>query len=224
MTLNIEDKRTLELRTIRTILIRQIKPENDDSVIYEIFARLNSGGENLKPQELRASVYHSDFIKMLTKLNLDKTWRKLSTENPDSHMRDIEIILRGFVMMIKGGEGFSASVAQSLNKFCNEAMGYQKEQNEYLKSIFEKFMDLCKSLPDDAFRIDKKFNVSLYEAVFTVICSGAYRAHNLELANISSERLSKLKSDEEFLNSFGSHSSNKSKIELRLNIAKKLLL
>ena len=51
-----EYKRTFELRPIRMVIIKQNMPPNDDSVIFEIFNRLNSGGANLTPQEIRASL------------------------------------------------------------------------------------------------------------------------------------------------------------------------
>ncbi|HWN76482.1 MAG TPA: DUF262 domain-containing protein, partial [Bradyrhizobium sp.] len=39
-----------DLRTIRNIIIKQNSPRDDDSSMYEIFNRLNTGGINLKPQ------------------------------------------------------------------------------------------------------------------------------------------------------------------------------
>jgi len=59
-----EYKRTFELRPIRMVIIKQNMPPNDDSVIFEIFNRLNSGGVNLTPQEIRASLYYSEFYRM----------------------------------------------------------------------------------------------------------------------------------------------------------------
>ena len=63
-------KSQFDLRTIRNVIIKQNAPDDDDSSIYEIFNRLNSGGVNLKPQEIRTSLYHSKFYEMLHKINL----------------------------------------------------------------------------------------------------------------------------------------------------------
>ena len=42
-----EYKHTFEyLRTIRTVVIKQNKPDDQDSSMYEIFNRLNTGGQN----------------------------------------------------------------------------------------------------------------------------------------------------------------------------------
>ncbi len=59
-----------DLRTVRNIIIKQNSPDDNESVIYEIFNRLNTGGVNLKAQEIRTSLYHSNFYEMLYKINL----------------------------------------------------------------------------------------------------------------------------------------------------------
>ena len=46
----------LDLRTVRNIVIKQTAPEEERaSSVFEIFNRLNTGGVNLRPQEIRSS-------------------------------------------------------------------------------------------------------------------------------------------------------------------------
>jgi uncharacterized protein with ParB-like and HNH nuclease domain len=42
-------KTQFDLRTIRNVIIKQNSPQDDDSSMYEVFNRLNTGGINLKP-------------------------------------------------------------------------------------------------------------------------------------------------------------------------------
>ncbi len=87
---------TLDLRTIRCVFIKQNFPQEDDSSVFEIFNRLNTGGLNLTPQEIRISLYPSAFMTMVLQANRDERWRNLiATSQPDLRMRDVEILLRG---------------------------------------------------------------------------------------------------------------------------------
>jgi len=92
-----------ELRTIRNVIIKQNMPQDDDSSMFEVFNRLNTGGINLTPQEIRTSMYHSSFYDMLYRENSRPAWRHLlGNQEPDLHMKDIEILLRGFAMLVDG--------------------------------------------------------------------------------------------------------------------------
>ena len=90
-----EYKVQFDLRPIRNVVVKQNHPKDDDSSIFEIFNRLNSGGINLSPQEIRTSLYHSEFYNMLAKANLEKEWRRLlRMPQPTLHMKDVEILMR----------------------------------------------------------------------------------------------------------------------------------
>ncbi len=96
-------KTQFDLRPIRNVIVKQNSPPDDDSSMYEVFNRLNTGGINLRPQEIRTSMYHSDFYDMLYRVNTDDRWRLiLHSPEPDLHMKDIEILLLGFAILISG--------------------------------------------------------------------------------------------------------------------------
>jgi hypothetical protein len=61
-------KTQFDLRPIRNIIVKQNSPAGDDSSMYEVFNRLNTGGINLRPQEIRTSMYHSKFYDMLYRI------------------------------------------------------------------------------------------------------------------------------------------------------------
>ena len=156
-------KTIFEMRTIRNIIIKQNLPPNDDSVIYEIFYRLNTGGMNLTPQEIRISLYNSNFYKMLYNINLDMRWRRLiGTPEPDIHMKDVEILLRGFAMLIDG-DNYRPSMTKFLNKFSNDAKSFSDDDIDYLKNLFNSFLDSCQTLNERAFMgRTNKINISVF--------------------------------------------------------------
>ena len=109
-------KTQFELRTIRNVIIKQNSPQGDDSSMFEVFNRLNTGGVNLKPQEIRTSMYHSPFYEMLYKANVLPAWRRiLGNQELDLHMKDVEILLRGFAMLVDG-QNYAPSMVRFLIK------------------------------------------------------------------------------------------------------------
>jgi len=227
-------KTSMGLRTIRNIIIKQNFP-HDDSIIYEIFNRLNTGGVNLSPQEIRTSLYHSEFFDALYRINLDGRWRRLlKREVPDIHMKDIEILVRGFAMLMNS-DNYSPSMFKFLNNFSN-SMKLNKSQNDkdkavylakvvYLEKLFYSFLECCKNLHEDAF-ISKtgRVNISMYEAIFAALCRDAYINGNLEVTTITQDKLEILKNNQDFINTTISQTTSKNNVDTRLRLARQILL
>lgn len=220
-----EFKTQFDLRTIRNVIIKQNVPQDDDSSIYEIFNRLNSGGINLKPQEIRASLYHSDFYAMLGRINLNPSWRRLlGLEDPDLHMKDIEILLRSFAMLIEGSI-YKPSMTKFLNNFSKNSKAIDDERIKYLENLFESFIDCCKELPDEAFLSKSlKFNISLFDSTFAAICGTVFPDREFVSEPINHEKLIQLQNDNEFTEASKSDTASKTNVEKRLLKARDYLL
>jgi uncharacterized protein with ParB-like and HNH nuclease domain len=214
-----------DLRTIRNVIIKQNLPPGDDSSIYEIFNRLNSGGINLKPQEIRISLYHSDFYDALRRMNMHPTWRiLLGVEEPDLHMKDIEIIIRGFAMLIEGDK-YKPSMTRFLNSFSKQCRNLTDDKIAYLEKLFNSFLDVGKLLPDKAFFSKKgKFNISLFDAVFAAICAGPFKDKGLVSKVIDPIKLKLLQEDSEFSKASQSKTANTVNVNMRMQRAKDILL
>nr|QNO47657.1 hypothetical protein MPIGPLOG_00025 [Methanosarcinales archaeon ANME-2c ERB4] len=219
-----EYKNTFEMRTIRNIIIKQNSPPDDDSVIYEIFNRLNTGGMNLTPQEIRTSLYHSDFYDMLYRINLDARWRKLiGIPEPELHMKDVEMLLRGFAMLV-GGDNYKPSMVKFLNKFSNDARSFSEQKVEHLENLFDSFLNSCQNLNERAFiGRTNRINISIYEAVFTAVCGASYDEMSLNVPPITKEQLNALKNDEDVKNATISKTASKTNVETRLRRAREIL-
>ena len=221
-----EDYRTqLDLRPIRNIVVKQSAPEDDQSSIFEIFNRLNSGGVNLRPQEIRTSMYHSDFYTMLYRINAeDITWRRLlGSSDPDLHMKDIEILLRGFAMLVDRDK-YASSMVRFLNQFSFNCRSLSSEKNEYLERLLSSFLKSCAALPDDVFMTKRgRFNVALYEAVFTVACKKAFADESTVAGKLWAREIRKLSTDEYFLAAALQGTTQKANVEKRLDRAQVLI-
>lgn len=217
-------KTQFELRPIRNVIVKQNSPKDDDSSIYEIFNRLNSGGVNLYPQEIRASLYHSAFYEMLNRINIEKGWRNLLQMNdPDIHMKDVELLLRGFAMLIDG-ETYAPSLPKFLNKFSRKSRKNNQELNNYLENLFKSFLNQCESLEQHPF-IGKqnKFHIALFEAVFTAVCRPVFLEKKLLDSSLDISKIKEIENDARFVKASSEGTTKKSNVEIRLNRAKEIL-
>jgi uncharacterized protein with ParB-like and HNH nuclease domain len=220
-----EYKTQLELRTIRNVIIKQNSPQGDDSSMYEVFNRLNTGGINLKPQEIRTSMYHSSFYDVLYHANSSPKWRRvLANQEPDLHMKDVEILLRGFAMLIDG-ESYSPSMVKFLNRFSRKCRSHTPEQNTYLSDLLQSFLDACDQLSQEAFlnKKNRRFNVALYEAAFASICAKAFQERRLLKGQISEKTLSNLADDKLFVEATIEGTTQTKNVKTRLIRAQEVL-
>ena len=220
-----EFKTQFDLRTIRNVIIKQNVPKDDDSSVYEIFNRLNSGGINLKPQEIRTSLYHSNFYAMLARINLNSTWRKLlGLEEPDLHMKDIEVLLRSYAMLIEGST-YKPSMTKFLNAFSKNCKSLDDDRLNYLEKLFESFIDSCQDLSAEAFLSKtQKFNISLFDSTFAAICGTVFPDRKLVSEKISHEKLVALQNDPDFIEASKSDTASTANVEKRLLRGRNILL
>lgn len=224
-TLEDDDKISFELRTIRNIIIKQNAPDDEHSVVFEIFNRLNSGGVNLKPQEIRTSLFHSNFYDMLYRINLNDDWRNLTPSNiPDLNMKDIEILLRGFAMLIDG-EAYKPSMTKFLNQFSYKVKSMNDTNITYLETLFLQFAKKALELENKLFHSKTgNFNISVFESIFVATCANAFKNKTFDIAEINLEMVKTLKEDNGFIDATQSDTASEKNVTFRLNRAKEILI
>lgn len=212
------------LRTIRTVVIKQNEPDDQDSSMYEIFNRLNTGGQNLTQQEIRMSLFYSDFYGMVLKLNKNEKWRKiLGQETPDVHFKDLEIIVRSFAMLFYH-EKYQATMNRFLNKFSKMTNRFEKEDVNYLEQVFLKFIESCSELKEKSFcSVSGKFSISFFESVFVAACENSFKDKKFVEGKISQDSLEELKSDSEYSNACKESMSSKKNVDIRMARAKEII-
>ena len=222
-SLDEDDRSRFDLRTIRHIVVLQINPEGDDAM-YEIFNRLNSGGVNLKPQEVRRCAYDSKFYEMLYETNVRQEWRNLvGTKIPDINMKDVEILLRGFAMLING-PNYRPSMVKFLNQFSKDAMSYSDEKVEWLQAILDSFLEASKELEPSAFHnVQGRFSPMIFESVFVAACDAAYRDTGLVGGHIVPDSVVNLKDDTKFRDATQVRTTDSSNVATRLERARATL-
>jgi hypothetical protein len=180
---------------------------------------------NLKPQEIRTSLYHSDFYDLLYRLNGEAQWRQLlGITEPDLHMKDVEVLLRGFAMLVEGDE-YAPSMVKFLNNFSRKSKSTSKEQNQYLKDLFHAFLGSSQTLGERPFhgRKTSKFNISLFEAVFAVHGGSAFKRRDVNLEPFDPVSFEGLKEDPAFAKASLEKTTSTTNVKFRLKRAKEFL-
>ncbi len=209
---------TFNLRTIRNVIIRQNSPSDGESSIYEIFNRLNTGGINLSTQEIRASLFHSDFYDMLMRINYADGWRHILRDTlPDLRLKDVELLLRMFAML-DDVDSYSSSMSRFLDGYSKKSEGNSVDKNAYLEKLFLAFLESTGHLPPDTFinKGNNRVNIALIEAVFSSTCRDKFVAGGLVEGKVKLEEVKELESDSAFLEATQRATTRKANVLQRL--------
>lgn len=230
-------KRAIRMYSIHAIVFEQKTP-SDDTGMYQVFERINTGGQTLKPQEIRNCVYHGPFNNLLGKLNKTESWRKILNKAEDPRMGDIELILRFFAFLDIHEQNEWKESQINLTKYLNNYMRRKSnlEEQEIEKYTFI-FTDVMKfifsSLGDKSFRnckIDKnnevKWAKNINPILLDTVCVATANylkkdENNLKLLSV--ERYKKLLLDEEFISVTKERTTRLDNIRKRLSIAANVL-
>lgn len=216
-------KSNFEFMTMRCMAIRQNEPKEDDSSVFEIFSRLNTGGVNLTNQEIRACLYYSEFYRMLSIINQNSIWRSLYGKPEDGKFKDVEVILRSFALLCDG-ERYNGSMNVFINRFAKGAMNYSREDVAYLHDLFISFLGACNGLPRDLFTTKNgELNAALFDSVFTVSASECFKHKTLITQKLQKEKISALKADPEFETAITHSTSHTKMVSKRIEKARLFL-
>lgn len=230
--LSTDDQRKIKSTTIHAIIFEQKKPENDDTSLYQIFERINTSGRTLTPQEIRNCVYQGSLNTMLFELNENKIWRELfGTEEPDSRMRDMEYILRFFVMKsdnVLKSEATQISLKKSLNNFMD---AHRNDDTEMLAEFRKAFENTIQIIYDcigiNAFKnySGGKFSNKFHPAIFDAIMVSAFLVSDkgYSVCKVSEKQHKRLFEDDTFKKVISQRTTNIDHIKERIRLAGKIL-
>jgi len=158
------DKRRLKDAVLRAIIVEQLDPE-DNTSIFHIFQRLNTGGTILRPQEIRNCIYQGDFNNLLRILNENAAWRGIiGVPKPDKRMRDIELILR-FLALRYEYKNYKKPMKDFLSNFMSK-YGNEKGKIEEFREVFEKTVDaIHNKLNCNPFKIKAGLNAAVFDSI-----------------------------------------------------------
>ena len=211
--------------------IEIILKESDFKMRYELFKRLNTGGEGLSRQEIRNCIYRgldTRYNKFVTALSNDPIFREciiISTQSEEMMYYE-ELVLRYLALKNKGTRYSQSNIQDFMDEYleskCREYSAEEKERDE---RIFGNIMKIIYKMRDkEIFKLGKRqFTTSLYDAIMLTLSDISQKVDEIDIEKLAT-RIAELKINPDFKKYVGSGSSNPTSITNKVRIAKELLL
>lgn len=230
-----EEKRKIKGTTIHAIIFEQKSPKNDTGM-FQIFERINTGGRTLKPQEIRNCVYQGKCNKLLFDLNKIVEWRELlGSKEEDARMADLELILRFFAMqeLLYRDESNlkQINLTKYLNKYMSDKIYASDEDINKMSQEFTTMVKKCKEIFGTvAFKNLKnsshEYTNKINPAIFDAIAVSTFYAYNKGAINGDIDYQKKhieLLQNEEFKTAASHRTTNTENIYKRINLASQII-
>lgn len=215
------DKLLLDDTVLRATIVQQLDPA-DDSSVYHIFERLNTGGMNLNPMEIRRSVYQGDFAILLQELNENEDWRSIiARPKTDKRLRDVELILRVIALQQDWGR-YEKPMKTFLNRFMakinNMAEAERKLLLDNIREDFDWTVGVMRDqLGEKPFHIRGPVNYAVLDSVYNAVSNCADEPVGL------GEKFRNLILNPDYLSAVSVSTSDERVIKIRFEEAEKYL-
>ncbi|TGN18849.1 DUF262 domain-containing protein [Leptospira idonii] len=203
---------------LRAFVIKQINPQ-DNTSIYHIFERLNTGGVKLEGQEIRNCVYHGNFNELLNELNKTPIWRELFGQKKfNQRLRDVELILRFFALSDRLNK-YEYPMKDFLSNYMKDNQNVKEDSLNKYKISFNNVSNLILSnLGKKPFHIKSGLNAAVFDSVFV-----AFAKNPNSIPEDIKNRYADLKNNEEYMKYISSGTTNVDTIKKRVQIAERIL-
>lgn len=159
------DQLKLDDSTIHATIFQQDEPKDSQRSLYFVFERINSGGIRLSPQEIRNCINDGPLLDRIREINEDLYWRAIFGEKRNARLKDQELILRFFAMMVRP-DTYSQPMRDFLNQFTAD---FENADRQVLDGFKAMFAETVKAIWDakgrSAFRPIRALNAAVFEGV-----------------------------------------------------------
>lgn len=217
-TLSPEQRRHLDNAFIQATIVKTDGSMESLDAVYQVFERLNSGGTQLTPHEIRIALFAGPIVTYLDKLNHDESWRALY--GPLSpRLRDQELVLRVLAFYVS-----AATYRRPLKKFLNDFMGEHRQLDRLnvneLDRVFSAAAELLLAGPGRSAlrRAGSQINAAFTDALFVGLMRRLDTGRDISAETVRGV-VSALERDEELLLSIARATADEETVRSRLAIA-----
>ncbi len=211
-------ERRLRNSFLRGVIIRQLTPVDETpQSVYHIYERLNMGGEQLAPQEIRNAIFRGEILDAFKKLNNLPSWRKIYGKSDiDPKQRDIELILRLFALF-ENSDNYQPPMKDFLSSEMSLNKSFASRRAKKFVKSFKLISDKVSKAIDRPFRPNGPLNAATMEAIMIALMETG------EQSKIRPDVYEELLSDEEFLQAISSNTTSRENLITRHEVAKEYL-
>lgn len=206
-----------------TVIILDNTPESYECV-YDVFARLNSGGTQLTPHEIRMALYNGNLMGEIDKVNMMPAWRSLyGSESPNRRFRDHELILRILALYLDE-KSYSKPLGGFLNRFAeahrNEDCSLSSSLGEAF-NLFSRAANALYGVDDSSFSLPgrRQLNAARAESIMIGLMNAIAQQGDVTSEHIRAS-LSELNASKEFEEETTGPTSDDVRVHSRIAIAK----
>lgn len=210
--LNPRDRRRLENRTIRCIVITE---DSHPDIKFDVFERLNTGAAMLTAQELRNSVYRGPFNDGLREIAKEPYFTDLV--GASSKRMDLEELVLRFFSLVSGLANYKPPLRQFLNEYMRS-----NRQNPNQASLVEVLEDSCAAVHDTLgpapFRMPGSKNIlnkAMFDAIMVAVAFADRNALRSTGAAFAAE-IEKLKAEDDFITAVGRATADRQRMLYRV--------
>jgi hypothetical protein len=211
-------RRALDNTFIHATVVKYNPTQSGDESVYSLFERLNTGGTNLYPQEIRVALFHGELVEFIRELNGLPSWR--SIYGPVSErLKDQEIILR-FLAFLKEEASYRRPLKVFLNSFLSRHRNLEGLNPAELRSTFATTCEmLADTLGRRSLRAGGQINAAFADSMMVGMASRIRRGPIADRAAVSTAR-DQLLANDAFLSAIGRATADEDRVSRRLSLAK----
>jgi Fic family protein len=215
-----DDRRQLDNSIIHATIIKQESPNEDNTSVFHIFERLNTGGQKLSAQEIRTAVCYGKegkFIKAIDELNDNAEWRAIFGK-PNVRLKDKELILR-YLALTAEFESYQRPMGEFLNKFMK---AHSNPTDKFLTQAKDSFTKSIKciyeALDSKAFKPQRAINAANFDAVMVGVTKNIDNVVAMTSARLSAI-YNILTTSEDFIRYTEKATADEASVKGRINLA-----
>lgn len=220
-TLDERDRVRLNDTIIHATIIKQESPAGDNTSVYHVFERLNTGGRKLMPQEIRVAIFQGNLVELLGRMNMIDSWRTIFGRE-SNRMKDQELILRFLAMRADAGV-YEKPMSEFLNRFAKKHKNLSEaEQANFYDSFSLTISVIAAAIGQPAFRPERALNAAVFDSVMVALAERLERSQRIDLPAVA-KAYEALLADADFKRATSESTSDTTNVALRLARARHFL-